>query len=415
MSRVLLANVAVIGILVIYSSAHAASFTTLGSLGGFSTYGVPIDLSDNGMIIVGGTASPLIYDQGAGFRWSLGLGMEQLPDVAAGSVTPSAVSSDGHVVAGNLGYGYPIAHRWSLPIGWQSLGDLSGGDNVSYSNAISGDGHFIIGASRTEPRSVTTTGWQAFRWSNELGMQGLGYANATDLESNALAISGDGRFIVGTFTTVTNNTYAFRWTQETGMQPLTGDPGNSQANAVSDDGRVVAGVSLSGFGPLERAFRWTEEGGMTSLGVLEETGYFPTSQATGMSADGSIIVGISAAGNPGDNYVPFIWDASHGMRSIQSMLINDYGLTESLAGWTLSQTPYISADGQILAGTAFDVSGNYQGWRVDLNAPPIPEPATFAMIAVAIVLGALCRLYAVGSFHSGSPSLHNDVWQLPEF
>jgi probable HAF family extracellular repeat protein len=367
-------NLQLITTVVLCGAARAATFTNLGSLGGYSTYGVPFDLSENGLVIVGWSASPTVYDESAGFRWSSGLGMEQLPDIPAGVMTPSAVSANGQVIAGNSGAGYPIAHRWTSPSGWQSLGDLPGGDALSYANAISSSGATIVGASRTEPRSASTTGWQAFRWTGEMGMTGLGYANPNDVESNALAMSADARFIVGTFTTATHNTYAFRWSTEAGMQPLAGDPANSQANAISNDGRVIAGVSMGGFGPLYRAFRWTEDGGMQNLGVLEESGFHPSSIATGMTSDGSIVVGHSYAGTVGDNIVPFIWDASHGMRSIQEMLLNEFGLAASLAGLTLTLTPLISADGKILAGTAFDKLGGFHGWRVDLNAHPARSP-----------------------------------------
>jgi hypothetical protein len=62
------------------------------------------------------------------------------------------------------------------------------------------------------------------------------------------------------------------------------------------------------------------------------------------------------------------------MRSIQEMLLNEFGLAASLAGLTLTLTPLISADGKILAGTAFDKLGGFHGWRVDLNAHPARSP-----------------------------------------
>ena len=79
-----------------------------------------------------------------------------------------------------------------------------------------------------------------------------------------------------------------------GLGDLPGGSFESAANAVSADGRVIVGSSISAFG-LE-AFRW-EDGVMTGLGDLPG-GVFSSAPRTAASADGRVIVGHGAASCP---------------------------------------------------------------------------------------------------------------------
>jgi uncharacterized membrane protein len=108
-------------------------------------------------------------------------------------------------------------------------------------------------------------------------------------------------------------------------------------------------------------------------------GFFPagkTSFASGTSADGSVVVGSGEAPFLGNS--AFIWDATHGMRSLQQVLTDD-GL--NLTGWTLQDARAISADGNTIIGTGRDPSGNSQAWIA-----VIPEPGT-GLLVMAGVLG----------------------------
>src|SRR5688500_15710130 len=73
---------------------------------------------------------------------------------------------------------------------------------------------------------------------------------------------------------------------------LPGSTYRSEAAAVSGDGRVVVGTSYSDNG--KEAFRWTAETGMVGLGNVPEApaGRFEFG-VTGVSFDGSVIVGNS--------------------------------------------------------------------------------------------------------------------------
>ena len=95
---------------------------------------------------------------------------------------------------------------------------------------------------------------------------------------------------------------AFRWTRETGMVGL-GTLNNglgSSASAVSGDGNVVVGDSLDGAlaGAVRRAFRWTQQTGMVSLGLAPDmSSSTPTTAvaATGrfLGLAGSLSLGTS--------------------------------------------------------------------------------------------------------------------------
>ncbi len=86
------------------------------------------------------------------------------------------------------------------------------------------------------------------------------------------------------------------------------------------------------------------------------------------TADGSII------GGEDNNEAAFIWDSAHGTRSLQAVLVNDYGLGSSLTGWALRRVTGISADGRVLAGWGTDSAGQYEPW-----VAIVPEPYSLAL------------------------------------
>ena len=91
-----------------------------------------------------------------------------------------------------------------------------------------------------------------------------------------------------------------------------------------------------------------------------------TSHAFGVSQDGSIVVGSSDSN-------AFIWDAGHGIRNLQDVLENEYGL--DLGGWLLRGVFGISDDGTVLTGIGYDHRGYQRCWIAT-----IPEPATLLLL-----------------------------------
>jgi probable HAF family extracellular repeat protein len=191
-------------------------------------------------------------------------------------------------------------------------------------------------------------------------MVGLGDLPGGVINSQAYDVSDDGSVIVG-FGTAAFGREAFRWTATTGMIGLgdfDGGEFNSQANAVSGNGAVVVGTTEGA--TVGEGFRWSEATGMLSLG--QRLTPFAT------SFDGSIIVGggfPSADGSDG----AFIWDSSHGVRRLRDVLITEYGLGPSLAGWKLGTALAISADGNTIVGEGTNAFLP-QGWIVVIPEPP---------------------------------------------
>jgi len=203
-----------------------------------------------------------------------------------------------------------------------ALGDLPGGGFWSEAWAVSADGLVVVGMSD----SGSSGDEEAFRWTESEGMVGLGFLGA-DPEEPMLA--------------------------------------GSSARAVSADGSVVVGSTSTATATSHEPFRW-ENGVMTGLGIR--------GSATGVSADGSVIVG--GAVFAGSVYEPFIWDITHGVRSLRGVLVGDCGL--DLADWTLERASGISADGLTIVGYGTNPDGLTEGWIAT-----IPEPATVLLLGLA--------------------------------
>ncbi|MFQ5806801.1 MAG: PEP-CTERM sorting domain-containing protein [Phycisphaerae bacterium] len=307
------------------------------------------------------------------FRWTRDEGMVGLGTLP-GRVSSRAygVSANGSVVVGDsyAGGPGPEAFRWTADDGMVGLGDLPGGEYASYGSDVSGDGSVVVGWSGSEQATYT---FEAFRWTAEEGMVGLGDLPGLDFFSQAFGISADGAAIVGTSIS-DRGREAFRWTGDDGMVGLGDLPGGgfrSQAFSVSADGSVIVGQGLSDSG--WEAFRWTAEEGMLGLGDLPGGSF--QSKAYDVSGDGSVVVGTGIADGP--RHAAFIWDAEHGMRNLEDVLTDEYGL--DLTGWRLEGAWGVSADGLTIVGHGVHPNGDAEAWIAH-----IPEPASVALLALGI-------------------------------
>jgi hypothetical protein len=201
--------------------------------------------------------------------------------------------------------------------------------------------------------------------------------------SSATSASPTGNFIVG------SAGEAFVWTPGTGMIGLGGlpvAPVVSTARAVSADEQVIVGEAVNGSDEF-RACRWTYDSATTTW-TIDELGSLlgpsGASLADAVSGNGSVIVGFSST-TAGGGYCPwfwgggchfgsveaFIWDEVHGMRSLLSVAVTDWGLGSLLAGWQLVGAIDISRDGGTILCDAINPSGNWESVVIKLgNTPP---------------------------------------------
>jgi len=269
----------------------------------------------------------------------------------ASSSSASGISADGSVVIGNSG---GQAVRWTQKGGMVGLGFLP--NNVfSSASSISADGSVIAGTSGNNYQEFNDQAYngQAFRWTQETGMVGLGFLpdNVFSLAKN---ISADGAVVVGESSN--NPPYswdgnqAFRWTQATGMVGLgflssDAKSPNSTVSGVSADGSVVVGNSSNGV--TIEAFRWTQNNGMVGLGFLTLDRPFPYSTAVDVSADGSVVVGESNIPFPHDSTfdtAAFRWTQEDGKVVLVTDDPGNYLLEASYVN-------AVSADGSVIIGS----------------------------------------------------------------
>ena len=221
--------------------------TSLGSLSATTTYGTAYGVSADGSAVVGFCSSDSGFEA---FRWTTSGGMQGLGGLSDDNYNSFAfgISPDGAVVVGvdHSADGYQ-AFRWDSTSGMVGLGGLlPGSDSFAYST--SSDGAVIVGD------SFSSGGKEAFRWRSDSGMVGLGDLPGGIFQSNAAGVSADGSLVVGS-SSVDAGTAAFVWTSTMGMINLrdflvangVSNLANWQlreANAISADGRTIAGAGV---------------------------------------------------------------------------------------------------------------------------------------------------------------------------
>ena len=237
-------------------------------LGGCPPNSGPLDLSDDGQVVVGGSTSP------------------------------NASICDEH----------REAFRWTESTGLVGLGDLPGGYFDSNALVTSADGSVVAGASQVGIDPDFPFLYDVFHWTAGTGLTALGFAG----DVFGLALSADGSILAASnISALLAPATAFRWTLASGPVPL-GDLGGSEAGTagISADGSVIVGSSTNSSGDKE-AFRWTQSGGMVGLGDL--SGGLFRSGATAVSGDGLVIVGWGTTGTTIADRGAFVWTTAGGM------------------------------------------------------------------------------------------------------
>ncbi|WP_250461582.1 hypothetical protein [Microbulbifer litoralis] len=228
--------------------------------------------------------------------------------------------------------------------------------------------------------------------------EGLGDLPGGKISSSASAVSADGRVVVGQSSSAEDSVEAYRW-EDGEMTPIgTLRPGDlSSANDVSADGATVVGTSFnfSGGSP-SLAFVW-RDGDMRTLDD------FPCGDmgcsALAVSGDGSIVVGKSGW-RYGEKERPFIWTEGAGMRNLQDVLENRYGV--DLHDWVLGHAEHISDDGSVIAGsglwddTAYDAFRWTEGDSTGVSLPGMGSANAISPDGSALVGNRSTRLERAG-------------------
>ncbi|MBA3015327.1 MAG: hypothetical protein KKD63_11035 [Proteobacteria bacterium] len=114
----------------------------------------------------------------------------------------------------------------------------------------------------------------------------------------------------------------------------------SEARAISENGKVVVGGCASSAGTGQVAYRWTEARGMKVLDLASDISGAGESVCRGVSANGKVIVG--AVGLPvTDTITAFIWDHDTGARAFLRDLFPPHVTTHGYG---------ISGDGKVVVG-----------------------------------------------------------------
>ncbi len=335
--------------------SQPATLIDLGFLAGYAASQASA-MSSDGTVVVG-TATTAAGNRQA-FRWTAQRGMVGLgflPD--GGSSIATAVSADGGVVIGNgdaTSSGAPTpaaAFRWTAEHGMQRI-DALPGSYLCSAGGVSGDGSVVVGTCLQFNNT-------AFRWTADAGSTSLGrFGGGSDQQSTAVAIARDASIIAGAGHPVL--TGAVMWSASGTATILGKLPGDATgtATAVAADGSVIVGVSTDAAGTAH-AFRWTSQTGMVALGNAGDG--LPSSIGAAVSSSGRVVVGWAPAAS-GD--VALIWDADHGMRTLDAALAADYDTRFS--GWVLSRATAISEDARTIAGYGIDPQGQTRAWIVRL-------------------------------------------------
>ena len=328
--------------------ATAASFEPLGQFWA-------VDVTDDGNSVVGTDNDPAAGGGQVIARWTPATGVRTVAWASYSEHTTAiAVSGDGSAIIGS-DYNADAVY-WTQAGGLRRLLPDEQPGLGGYARAVSRDGRLVTGH--------FTLG-RPFLWTAGAGAAPLPLPAGYDRGAGN-AFSADGSVIAGT----ADDPYprrAFRWTAASGSTLLDQAPGivGSDSTAISADGSTVVGWAF-GDDEISRPFRWTEAGGMQVLGPLP--GGTTTGSAADVSGDGSVVVGTASSGPLPGQARAFIWDESHGMRELASVLASDYGL--DLSGWTLLSAKAITPDGLTIVGQAShpQLGGNV-AYRVVLPEP----------------------------------------------
>jgi len=326
----------------------AQTFQGLGTLEDIPNwYAESAGISHDGATIVGRWLPNTDQSREWAFVWRPGAGMTRMVFPALSRTHAVGVSGDG---ATTLINGNALFYYVSSPAGTRWIGDLG---TSGRAEAISADGLVVVGARNTSSSGIDL---EAFRWTQATGIEGLGF-------EEAFGVSSDGSVIVGYLEFVDEGTHETPYVWRNGSGSTIVSTRYGRATAVSDDGTAVVGYYREGEDDAETYHAFREQGGMTILDSAPIYVFGPIAA----SGDGSVVVGEKIFPELGvDGHRAVMWTASHGLRAVQDVLEDDFGL--DLTGWHLQRATDVSGDGRVITGYGRNSRGLREAWRAELAA-----------------------------------------------
>jgi len=259
----------------------------LPSLGGIVTIGYGTNY--DGSVVVGYSwLSTAANSPQHAFMYRVGDG--SIVDLGTLGGTRSAawdISADGTVIVGEStkANGRYRAFKYDTSSGvMHDLGQLGG--DWSRARSVSADGSVVTGFA-----TLSDNTFRAFMYTDATGMLDIGTLGGST--SSGFGVSADGKFICGFADLPGSISHAMIYSVEKRqIYDLGTLPGGtvSTANALSADGSVAVGYSNTGSPGVTHAVKFTTaDGKMTDIGTLGGK----TSYAYGVSDDGRIITGVS--------------------------------------------------------------------------------------------------------------------------
>ncbi|CAN5555535.1 hypothetical protein BH20VER3_BH20VER3_04670 [soil metagenome] len=326
--------------------------------------------------------------------WTPGEGLQPLPrllDNPATSALPYVagkdVTNDGSrivftgITADGIHRGAAIANADGS--GLLDLTALPNGEKLQSALQISDDGLTVFGYSVDNQAVVAGAYWTAAGGIQAL----LPPAGFNTVFPARTEISSDGRVSVGDIYNYDPNTYAYtdfqayRWTPELGVLGLGFLPGGttSRATALSANGEVILGTSdttinPAGYGYSTHLFRWTVTGGMEDLGLPQHDARSVLGPAAaGLSGDG--VLAVIPLGN-GSN---FLLNTSYPYYFSIAEILAQTDESGATAGWSNFTTSGMTDDGNTIYGMATNPEGRPEGFIARFTpgylrnlVPPLP-------------------------------------------
>ena len=238
---------------------------------------------------------------------------------------------------------------------------------------VAEDGRAVAGSVSVDtngPLPGETARVRPFIWTPEAGSVELPVpAGARNARPNG--ISADGSTVLGWHDTAASaNRLAAAWVNGEFISLSTPNLVVREANKSTPDGSIILG---QGAGPNSAAWYWTREKGVQVLGRFGEIN---TASANAVSDDGQVIAGFGGSISPwpGDvsGHRAFLWTPELGFVDFENFL---KAQGTSFEGWIVNSANSVTPDGTRFVGSGYSPRG-LAGWVIDLqkvnicHAPP---------------------------------------------